>query len=383
VVPIIALTLVPSESASTVTTWCVICGERGAADAILNVALYVPLGMALGMTRHRWQRAVAVAVFLSVSVEVLQVVLPGRDASAGDLLFNTVGAIIGLTAVRRRAMNHAHDAGAAVLALALGLASLWIATADAFTLDIPDGPYVLSWTPRTPPGPAPAERVLANGIGRDPLAPNVWTDSVMDRWEDGTPLWATVEVRSAASARSVPLVVVKGRAGDDALVIARSGDDLLAWVRTRSARARLDVPRLRWSGALAGSPGAHRLTVRWSRSRDGSYCVTAGNATRCGLGFTTGDGWRLLHDLPGGPPWLESLAVVGWIAALAVPLGRRAQLRWPTVGAAGVVLYSLMALPLAADVLRPTPADEYGAAALGALLGWIWRRRAPRTLARQ
>jgi VanZ family protein len=71
-------------------------------DAILNILIYAPLGFAAAATFRRKQSrlaaAVSAAVFgflFSVSMELLQVYVPGRDASLADVLTNTIGSAIG------------------------------------------------------------------------------------------------------------------------------------------------------------------------------------------------------------------------------------------------------------------------------------------------
>lgn len=68
-------------------------------DAILNLALLVPLGV-LGRFAYRGARGVfavlGVATVLTLSVEFVQTMLPGRTSSASDVLTNIVGAGLGL-----------------------------------------------------------------------------------------------------------------------------------------------------------------------------------------------------------------------------------------------------------------------------------------------
>jgi VanZ family protein len=67
-------------------------------DAILNIAIYAPFGFAAALSfRRRHSRpaaAVAATAFgflFSVSMELLQVYVPGRDSSLADVLTNTIG----------------------------------------------------------------------------------------------------------------------------------------------------------------------------------------------------------------------------------------------------------------------------------------------------
>jgi len=71
-------------------------------DAVLNVTIYVPLGLAAALVfRRKYPGPAAVAVatafgfLFSVSMELLQVYVPGRDPSLSDVLTNTIGAAAG------------------------------------------------------------------------------------------------------------------------------------------------------------------------------------------------------------------------------------------------------------------------------------------------
>ena len=77
-----------------------------------NIAAFLPLGLAVvGLMRHRgaWRAlkwAVGVGFFVSLSIELLQLIVPRRVTDIDDLLFNTVGAllggVLGLLILRRR-----------------------------------------------------------------------------------------------------------------------------------------------------------------------------------------------------------------------------------------------------------------------------------------
>ena len=81
-------------------------------DAVLNVLLYIPIGMAAFLTvaRKAPKRAAAaagllLAAALSFAMETLQVYIPGRDASLMDVATNCAGGAIGVLAAavfRRR-----------------------------------------------------------------------------------------------------------------------------------------------------------------------------------------------------------------------------------------------------------------------------------------
>jgi hypothetical protein len=73
----------------------------GDVDDVLNVLLFVPLGATLAMllARRFWPVAIAVPLALSMAVEFAQRSIPGRVPDGDDVLWNTVGAAVGVLAV--------------------------------------------------------------------------------------------------------------------------------------------------------------------------------------------------------------------------------------------------------------------------------------------
>ena len=69
--------------------WCIVCGELGAVDVLLDLALFFPLGAALGLRGHRTRSIAALSLVVSIAVELLQAVIPGRDPTVSDVLTNT------------------------------------------------------------------------------------------------------------------------------------------------------------------------------------------------------------------------------------------------------------------------------------------------------
>jgi glycopeptide antibiotics resistance protein len=87
-----------------VAWWPFLTGIVRPADLLINVLLYVPLGVALQWRRPgnaRWL-ALPVAALLSVSMELAQVWSHDRFPSATDVVMNVAGCILGAHLVRRR-----------------------------------------------------------------------------------------------------------------------------------------------------------------------------------------------------------------------------------------------------------------------------------------
>ena len=70
-------------------------------DVVGNVLLFVPLGLTLAAASTRatrWGRlaaATASAALLSVLIEVIQLAMPSRASDVDDVIFNTLGALVG------------------------------------------------------------------------------------------------------------------------------------------------------------------------------------------------------------------------------------------------------------------------------------------------
>jgi VanZ family protein len=68
--------------------------------ALLNVLLFVPVGVALALlTRWSWWRIALIATLGSAIVEAAQATIVERDSSAVDVVTNGVGALLGAAAV--------------------------------------------------------------------------------------------------------------------------------------------------------------------------------------------------------------------------------------------------------------------------------------------
>lgn len=107
-------------------------GRRWLADGILNLFLFVPLGLAVGRNSRSLKAPAFFGLLFSIFVELAQIIVPGRDPGLGDILFNTLGASLGaLIALRRRELLEPGGKTSAALAVSsiVVAGSLMIATA--------------------------------------------------------------------------------------------------------------------------------------------------------------------------------------------------------------------------------------------------------------
>jgi len=144
---VLLATLLPDEPGGPVEwsqVFCLGCGRAVLADALSNLALFVPLGMALACSGDTARFALIAAAMLSVTVESAQFVIPGRDPSIRDVLFNTLGGLTGFTVTRRGAsllLVGPRTAARLSLVAATWAAVIFVATAVLVTPVLPETTY--------------------------------------------------------------------------------------------------------------------------------------------------------------------------------------------------------------------------------------------------
>ena len=93
---IATMTLQPATGTPRLAFGCIICGGLGGVDFLLNIVLFVPLGISVYWLRGSWKHTILIGLAVTLAVEALQWrVIPGRDASLGDLVSNVIGTAIG------------------------------------------------------------------------------------------------------------------------------------------------------------------------------------------------------------------------------------------------------------------------------------------------
>jgi hypothetical protein len=367
---IFALTLLPTHGAKHgPTLGCPSC-ERGVADLILNVALFVPFGLALAADRIRVPRAFLIGALLSAAIELAQLWIPGRQSSLSDVISNALGTGLGsaLPIAWMRLVGRAQGNGTWLTLGAASLAAV-IATGTGLLLRpvFPDSVYYGQWTPNLRNLAWYRGRVLEARLG--PIAiPSTRMDSahsIARLLASGAP----VRVRAIAGPpvrRLAPLLSVYDDAQREIFLLGPDRGDLAFRFRTRSTAWRLDQPDVRARGALATVRPGDTLSIVVSREGAG-YCVQRDAFRACRLGFTAGRGWSLLAFPEELPEWAMQLLDAGWIAGLLIPLGLCARRR--TVPWAGAALFAGLALAPAVAGLEPSPASEWLGGVLGSLLG--------------
>jgi len=341
-------------------------GDTALAELLQNLILFIPLGVSLTLARVHPFRVVTIGGLLSFTVEFLQQFIPGRDPSVGDIVCNTISTALGvllvvaapiwLWAPPRRSVWQAR-----VTALVAVL--VWYGTGVMLRQAFPPLPYHVVMTPQIPH---------------------------FGYYEGGavlkvTPGVRSLEVRAVAApyppGRTSPLIAVLDRTDERVLLLSVDGPDLTL---------RYDMPALRWTleqldlrlrGAMKFvAPGDTFIAATWHDSTN--ICLRVNATERCHLGYTIGDGWKLIYYPEGRPPWTLDLINTLWMVGCVIGVGfwaARETAGRGTAGSGGLlamgsVIAGLLMVPLVTG-LKPTPIYEWIGALGGMAVGYAVARR--------
>jgi hypothetical protein len=297
-------------------------------DILLNTLLFVPVGVGLRLIGYPRRNAVAIAATLSGVIEILQFrVVTGRDSSLRDLLFNTLGALIGawLADGWKRLAFPSHVETRRLIVL--GAAGwLLLSTGEAALLGraFPPTIWYGQWAPD---GVFPATfsgQVLAVRLdsldlpaGRLPDSARVRTALRQDRW--------TLTVHATAGQPTLNLCsgfsIFDGEQRE-MLVVGQQGVDLFVRHRTHAAAAGLRSPSFVFPGVFAVPPGEPiRISLSFDR---GLISVTTTTSTKTDFRtarVTPAWGWSLVSPFDASIGPHAQLWSGLWLAILLFPTG--------------------------------------------------------------
>ncbi|MEQ1692783.1 MAG: VanZ family protein [Gemmatimonas sp.] len=270
---IVIATLLPTNGVTGSTSlWCMVCGPRWLADVISNVALFVPLGVALSLVGLRLRRALVVSASLSITIELLQSVglPPGRSPAFADWAMNCLGALLGALLVTQRAVlvNPAPRAarrllaGWTMVALAVLLASDWAlspATASVGATSTVT-PSPLPFTPGYGWYAARSDSASVNGVA----LPHAGTGPIMALAERTDTVTASVTVSGRDSRDGVvPIVFVHAARDTFAyLLLGQRGNSAIVGTALNATRVGLASPDLALPSVFEPEARARGAPVR-------------------------------------------------------------------------------------------------------------------------
>ena len=254
-------TLAPVPGVVDTSPFCVVCGTAGGVDAILNVLLYLPLGVGLAVYGVRPLPALVAMCGLSAAIELTQLFfIPGRDATLGDLLTNTLGAAIGFAIGRYSPVWLVPDRRAAEK-LALGWAVLWLGvqavSSLAFTASFPDSRYYGQIARSFADLATFRGQVIGANIGSTPVPDVAFANSqiVRDLLNQKSYIGATV-IPAGRTPSIAPIVRVADAEQREIVLLAQRGNDLVFGVRCMAAVLRLRPPLFALRAVFPDTGGA-------------------------------------------------------------------------------------------------------------------------------
>lgn len=371
---IVLLCLVPTGLESPpVIQLCLICQDRGAADFILNVGLYLPLGLFLGLRTGSLTLALVGGFSLSVGIEVAQFWIPGRFTSLSDLIANSSGAALGGLLARSYptwVIPEPPLARRLSLVFALLATLIVLATGWLFTTSVSRGPLYGNWAPGISITAPYNGSVLSASVAGIPVPSRRLEDSEEVRigLEDGRALALRFELDVPPDAPA-PVFRILDDSADETVRVSVHGSDLLVRVRYLADDFRLARPILRVEGALAPFRLRDTVAIVLDRPAGAGHRIAVGYGDAVPFEFSAGRGWSLLISSTGlSQPiltWLDAL----WIGLLLVPVGW-----WAPTGFRALWGFVLPAAALASvPVLTPlseTPLLQFLVALAGLAAGF-------------
>jgi hypothetical protein len=394
-VAIALATLVPEPGTHHGSHLCLVCGSFGGVDTVLNVLLFAPLGVGLALYCGQGKRALLAMFALSVLIESLQLLIPGRDATIGDVVTNTFGGGIGFAACRYALVWLRPSPRAAARLVAVWCAAWLIVQAVsnfAFLPSIPDGKYYGQLARYLGDRPVFRGRVLS-ATADDLVIPNTaFADSraVQGSLREGATIAATV-LPAGPTPGVAAIVRVADAEQREILLLGQDGKSMVFGIRTGASLLRLRPPYFAVADAFPAGTMTGRILntspVRVSgRYTSGHVRLTVQSGTgihdrqfqaSASLGWTTILPFQWLIQ---GTRREVALSWI-WVALLLVPLGywgahsaellhRPRMLRMTALGLAGFLLLctGLVVLPRFMG-LEGASLSEWLSAAIGCLLG--------------
>src|SRR5262245_27357446 len=328
VVVILGVTLVPLEATDgPPPILCVLCGDGALADGVLNAALFLPLGAALSIAGWRPWSTIVLGALLSCGVETAQFVIPGRDPSLSDVLFNTLGAVLGVALAKSApALWRSSPRRGDVLSIAWALvaASVLTLTGVLLTPSFPEDLYYGGWTPRFGHLEWYGGRVLQASVDGLEIPDGVLRSSLQIRERLLADSAIYVVARAGPRPQGLaPLFTIHDQHQREILLVGIDGDDIIFRYRTRAVAWGLIGPEIRVRDAVPGIGWRKPLAVIVHPAGNG-HCIGVNATEHCGLGYTIGTGLALLLPVP---LWLRPILSVVWLVGLFFPIGL-----WARVG---------------------------------------------------
>ena len=324
-IAVLVATLRPGNLATE--SWihrCLICGPFGVADAVRNVLLFVPLGFVLPRVLGSYRRALLAMVALTVCIEAGQIIIPGRDSSPVDVLFNSLGGALGagvfatLGAWLPYRPRPRYGLLFVYVALLLGAVAVFGQGAKP---TFPEGTLIGQWAPVRLEYVPFSGLIHSADIEGAPVP--AWAipngRRTFSQFLDGRPL--NVRFTRGTFDRGIQLLVrVVMPSQTELLMIGIKGDGVVVRPRTHFTRWRVFEPITEIPDVLASTATGDDVEVAVFRNND-RYCASVGSRTECVPAVTPGRLWTVGVNVGRWPPSALVLGVATLLILAGWPLG--------------------------------------------------------------
>ena len=349
---------------SNAWNWSWYEGDEALGELLQNLILFVPLGIGLVLAGVSLVPAIVIGALLSFGVEFAQQWIPGRDPSVADIACNTISAAIGAGLVRLAPRwltvsperSGWHALGAAILAVLV-----WLGTAAALQPTFGPSPY----------------RVIKTPSFRN------WVDyrgDVQEARMDGGKMYVKATFPSSPPHRLSALAAVLNAHDEWGTTLAIAEHDLLMRYDTPARKLTLAQPDLRWEHVLDKiAPGETFIAMTGHEA--GRLCLALNTEWRCDIGYTIGDGWKLIFYPEHWPGWLLAIINACWVAGWTIGVGFLAGRTGGGDGprraakvAVAIVLLAMIVIPMTTH-LKGSSLLEWIGALVGIELGLVLANR--------
>jgi hypothetical protein len=381
---------------------CILCGESGSVDLVLNLLLFVPLGVGLALAGSKPIPGVLGMFAASLTIELLQAfVIPGRDPTIRDVITNSTGGALGFAiGAYRQALIRPRASLALKLVVGWSFAWLVLQTVAAYSL-VP--------TPTRSRYYGQIGRELGEmlsafpGEVRNPTVDGVAiTDSELSATRvrpllsarDGAPVQAAVIQHGCPRTRA-GIVRIADAEAREILILAQSDADLDFGVRTGAETLRLRPVRYRLRDAFGqGSTCAVTgdtilLQARYARMEVFLRAAAGDKVIQERLRPSMTQSWRLLLPVQtyvAPTLWGAALTAIwlfilmlpagywGFFVAREIHTGRPGAIAILTAFVSTLLTIAFVAVPALLGIPAPRP-WEWLAALSGALVSIVVSRR--------
>jgi hypothetical protein len=307
---------------------CVLCGEHWVADTLLNVLLFLPLGIALERVGASPKRAFIISLLFSALIGFLQAtVITGRDSSLRDIITNSAGGWLG-AALSQSWPSLVVPPFSRRKWWALAMTILWpaVITATVWSIEPPiqDRRYFGQYAPTDTILPEFKAEIISAAFHGSALPVGAFTNQsdVLGAFRKRE-AWLTATVaQPPPTAGLATIIAVVDEREEEALTLSQAGSDLVGHVRLRSDELGLNSPSLRMKHALRRDGSGASIEIGGGL-RGAAIVLEArrgAESHRRELALTPGTGWMLLYPFDVSLPWEPRVFGLLWMTALTLPL---------------------------------------------------------------